>query len=65
MNKKLFDQKFWKEYDQEVYTREPTQDSRKQKEWDERASSNGKGGKKEYIRSLRKNKRSKLGDVWG
>jgi len=64
MNKKLFDQKFWEEYGQEVHTREPTQDSRKQKERDERTSSNGKGGKKEYIRSLRKNKRSKRGDMW-
>jgi hypothetical protein len=65
MNKKLFDQKFWKEYGDEIYTCESAQDSRKQEKWDERASSNRKGGKKEYIRSLRKDKRSKRSDVWG
>ena len=58
------DERYWYD-DEEVYTRESTQDSRKQKEWNERPGSYGKGGKKEYIRSLRKNKRSKRSDVWG
>lgn len=64
MNKKLFDQQFWAEYDEEIYTRESTQDSSEQEEWNERPSTNGKRGKKEYIRSLRKNKRAQRGTVW-
>lgn len=54
----------WEEYyDEEVYSCEPAQNPIKPKARDERASVNGKGGKKEYIRTLRKNKRSKRGDL--
>ncbi len=65
MSKNKFNQRDWSDYDEEVYPCESTQDSGKQETWDERASINGKRGKKEHIRSLRKNKRSKRGDIWG
>jgi hypothetical protein len=63
MNKKLFDQKFWNEYGEEIYSRESAQNQIKPKARDERAGDYGKRGKKEHIRSLRKNKWSKRGDV--
>ena len=65
MNKRTFDNLFWNEYGEEIYTRESASDSVKFKTRDERAGNHGKGGKKEYIRSLRKDKRSKRGDLWG
>ena len=65
MNKRTFDNLFWNKYDEEVYTRESTPDPIKSKTRDERSSDYRKRGKKEHIRSLRKDKRSKRGDVWG
>ena len=54
----------WDEYyDEEIYSCEPAQNPIKPKARDERAGDNGKRGKKEHIRTLRKDKRSKRSDV--
>ena len=54
----------WDEYhDEEIYSCEPAQNPIKPKARDERAGDYGKRGKKEHIRTLRKDKRSKRSDV--
>ena len=52
----------WEEYyDEEIYSCESAQNPIKSKARDERAGDYGKRGKKEHIRTLRKNKRAKRG----
>ncbi len=64
MSRHLNSNTFGNEYE-EIYTRESTENSVKFEARNSRASPNGKGGKKEYIRALRKNKRTQRGDLWG
>ena len=54
----------WEEYyDEEIYSCESAQNPIKSKTRNERTGDYGKRGKKEYIRTLRKNKRAKRGVV--